>query len=107
MVTVDMTDANYKEMIANNHLVIVDSWAEWCAPCRRSTPVFVEMSDKMATDDLVFAKLDTQNNQDAASTFKILSLPTFLIFKDGDLVNRWTGADIGRLRKEISAIKDL
>ena len=107
MVTVEMTDANYKEMIANNHLVVVDSWAEWCAPCRRSTPVFVEMSDKMANEKLIFAKLDTQNNQDAASAFKILSLPTFLVFRDGNLVNRWTGADIGRLRKEISALNDM
>ena len=104
MATIDMTDGNYQEIIANNKLVVVDSWAEWCAPCRKSTPVFVEMSDKMASDDFIFAKLDTQHNQEAAAAFKILSLPTFLVFKDGNLSNRWTGADIGRLRKELTAL---
>ena len=106
MVTVDMTDSNYQEMIANNKLVVVDSWAEWCAPCRKSTPIFVEMSDKMGRDDFIFAKLDTQHNQEAAAAFKILSLPTFMVFKDGNLVNRWTGADIGRLRKEITSLSE-
>lgn len=101
-----MTDANFQDMIAKNKLLVVDSWAEWCAPCRKSTPVFVDMSDKIATDDFVFAKLDTQNNQEAAAAFKILSLPTFLVFKDGNLINRWTGADIGRLRKEITALTE-
>lgn len=101
-----MTDSNYQEMISSNKLLVVDSWAEWCAPCRKSTPVFVEMSDKMGSDDFIFAKLDTQHNQEAAAAFKILSLPTFMVFKDGDLINRWTGADIGRLRKEITTLTE-
>ena len=102
--TVVMTDSNFQELISGSNTLVVDCWATWCAPCRKSTPVFEEMSDKIATDELVFAKLDTQNNQDAAGAFKIMSLPTFLVFQEGKLVNRWVGADIGRLRKEITAL---
>ena len=101
MTTIDMTDANFQEMIKNSETLIIDSWAAWCAPCRKSTPVFVDLSDKHGSDKIVFAKLDTQNNQDAAAHMMILSLPTFMVFKNGELVNRWTGADIGKLRKEI------
>ncbi|MCE7733657.1 MAG: thioredoxin family protein [Candidatus Heimdallarchaeota archaeon] len=104
--TIEMTDANYEDLIASNKLLVLDTWAEWCAPCRKSTPVFEEMSNTMASDDFVFAKLDTQHNQEAAAAFKILSLPTFMVFKDGNLINRWTGADIGRLRKEITALTE-
>ena len=106
MTTVEMTDANFQDMIKNTDTVVVDSWATWCAPCRKSTPVFKEMAQKAANDKLVFATLDTQNNQDAAQAFKILSLPTFLVFKGGQLVNRWTGADIPKLRKEITALTE-
>ncbi len=101
MPTIDMTDQNYQELISGDATVVVDSWATWCAPCRKSTPVFVELSEKYASDNFVFAKLDTQHNQEAAMAFKILSLPTFLVFQNGQLKNRWVGADIGKLRKEI------
>ena len=102
--TVVMTDSNFQELISKSDTLVVDCWATWCAPCRKSTPVFEDMSNKIGTEKLIFAKLDTQNNQDAAGAFKIMSLPTFLVFKDGQLVNRWVGADIGRLRKEITAL---
>lgn len=98
-----LTDSNYQQMIADSKKLLVDCWAEWCAPCRRSTPVFVELSEKYGNENIVFAKLDTAINQDAAGAFKILSLPTFLEFENGELKHRWTGADIDRLRKEIIA----
>ncbi|MHA2091548.1 MAG: thioredoxin family protein [Candidatus Kariarchaeaceae archaeon] len=104
MPTIDMTDQNYQELISGNETVVIDSWATWCAPCRKSTPVFVELSEKYASDKFVFAKLDTQHNQEAAMAFKILSLPTFLVFQNGQLKNRWVGADIERLRKEITKL---
>jgi thioredoxin 1 len=104
MATIDMTDENYQQLISESKTIVVDAWAEWCGPCRRSSPVFVELSDKLGSDELTFAKLDTQHNQEAANSFRILSLPTFLVFKDGELKNRWTGADISRLRKEITAL---
>ncbi|MHA2250533.1 MAG: thioredoxin family protein [Candidatus Kariarchaeaceae archaeon] len=104
MATIDLTDQNYQQLIAESKTLVVDCWATWCAPCRKSTPVFVELSDKHGSEDFIFAKLDTQNNQDAAAAFKILSLPTFMVFQGGQLKNRWTGADITRLRKEITAL---
>jgi len=98
-----MTDENYQSLINDSATLIIDVWAEWCGPCKRSTPVFEELATKSSNDEVVFAKLDADNNRQAASELKVTSLPTFAIFSGGNLKKRWSGADIGRLRKEIDS----
>lgn len=104
MSTEIMTNDNYKELVAKSPKLIVDVWADWCGPCKRTTPVFEDMATK--TEGVVFAKLDADNNTTAAGEFKVMSLPTFLVFKDGQLAKKWAGADVGRLRKEIKNLAD-
>lgn len=96
-----MTDDNFNELINSSDQLIIDVWADWCGPCKRTTPVFVEMAKESSKNGLIFAKLDADNNRDAAGSLKITSLPSFLIFEEGDLKKKWAGADVGRLRKEI------
>jgi len=102
-----MTDANYQSLISESEKLIIDIWAEWCGPCRRTTPVFEDMAGKSPNGKVVFAKLDADNAREAASTLKVTSLPTFVVFEGGAMSKKWSGADVGRLRKEIdSLVKD-
>ena len=96
----EMTDSNYQELVAKSPKLAVDVWADWCGPCKRSTPIFEQMAEHMG-DKISFVKLDAQNQRVAGGAFKVMNLPTFLLFKDGQLVKKWAGADIGRLRKEL------
>lgn len=107
MSTKVMTDDNYQKLIQDSDHLIVDVWADWCGPCKRTTPVFVDMAENSEKNNVVFAKLDAENQRGAASQLKITSLPTFLIFENGDLKKKWSGANVDRLRKEIkSVLKD-
>ena len=99
-----MEDNNYKNLIASNEYVVVDVWAVWCGPCKRTTPVFEDMADQNPNKRVLFAKLDADNNIGASAEFRITSLPSFLIFQNGQLVKKWAGGDVSRLRKEITAV---
>ena len=82
---------------------MIDVWAEWCGPCKQSTPVFKELAGKLESEEHVFGTLDAQTYMDAANKIGVMSLPTFAIFKDGQLQKKCVGTDIGSLRKEIPA----
>lgn len=97
----EITNDNIDLVVGSSELLFIDVWAEWCGPCKRSTPVFEEIAEEFGNERTVFAKLDAQNNQSAGTKLKVMSLPTFVVFHKGQLVKKWTGADIGRLRKEI------
>ncbi len=96
-----MTNDNFQQLVSGAKILAVDVWAEWCGPCKRSTPVFEELAEQLSNENYIFAELDAQNNTVAAGAFKVMSLPTFLIFKDGKLHKKWSGAHIDRLRKEL------
>ncbi len=87
---VEVTDANFDEFVKNNPKVIVDCWAAWCAPCRMLTPIIDELAEEKA--DVKFAKLDVDKNRAVPSRYGILSIPTLLYFKDGQLVDKTLGA---------------
>ncbi len=100
---VQMDDSNFKDILQSHPLIIVDTWAEWCAPCKAIAPVFEKLASQYS-EKLTFAKVNTDENLDFARTFKVLSIPTFLVFKDGELVNKWSGARPDKLTKEVKKL---
>ena len=84
MATIELTGEKFTETIENNGIVLVDFWAAWCGPCRQFAPVFEEASNKH--DDIVFAKVDTDAEQELAAAANIQSIPTLMAFRDGLMV---------------------
>lgn len=92
----ELTEANFEsEVIKSNLPVIVDYWAPWCGPCRIFTPVIEEVS-KEFEGKAKFAKMNTDENQDTAAKYNIMSIPTVLIFKNGNV----KATSVGALPKE-------
>ena len=90
MSTVPLTFDSFESTITDNEIVLVDFWAAWCGPCRMFAPVFEKASE--ANPDIVFAKVDTEAEQDLAAQAGITSIPTLMIFRDGILLFSQPGA---------------
>jgi len=80
MATVELTKDNFEQVVTGNDVVIVDFWAPWCAPCRAFAPTFEEASEQHA--DVVFAKVNTEEEQEVAGAFNIRSIPTLMVFRE-------------------------
>ena len=80
MATVDLTKENFEQVVTGNDVVIVDFWAPWCAPCRAFAPTFEQASEQHA--DVVFAKVNTEKEQEVAGAFNIRSIPTLMVFRE-------------------------
>jgi len=103
---VELTKENFEEVITNNDMVVVDYWAEWCGPCKSFGPVFEKVSEDFP--GAVFAKVDTENEQEIASYFQIRSIPTLMIFRENVIVFSQPGAvPEGALRDVISKVENL
>ncbi|WZW88835.1 thioredoxin [Ignatzschineria larvae DSM 13226] len=89
---INATDATFADEVLKADLpVLVDFWADWCAPCRMITPIIEAAAEEYA-GKLKVVKLDVQNNQEAAVQFQIRSIPALMIFKDGKIVGQHVGA---------------
>jgi len=87
----ELNKTNFEKEINENSFLILDAWASWCAPCRAMSPIFEELSKEMK--NIKFAKLNVDENTEIASKLGIMSIPTFIIFKDGSEVDRIIGAN--------------
>jgi len=87
-----LTDATFDEEIAGSAKpVLVDFWAEWCGPCKAIAPILDEIATEQA-DKLTVAKLNVDDNPDTALRFDVMSIPTLIVFQDGQPVKRMVGA---------------
>jgi len=117
MATLEISEPIFAETIENNELVLLDFWAEWCGPCKAYGPVYERVSEEFP--EIVFGKIDTEEQQALAGMFGIRSIPTTIAFKEGigvfmqpgalpedalrDLVQQLRGLDMDEVRAEMAA----
>lgn len=90
MAVVELTDDTFEQTVTDNGFVIVDFWAPWCGPCKSFAPTYEKVSEDH--EDIVFAKVNTEEQQQVAAHFQIRSIPTLMIFRDQIIIFSQAGA---------------
>ena len=101
MATVELTKDNFEKTVSENPMVVVDFWAPWCGPCRGFAPVYEKASDEHP--DVVFAKINTDEQQELAGAFGIRSIPTLMVFRDKVILFQQAGALPGSALEQVIA----
>ncbi len=117
MAVLELNEQNFEETILNNDFVVIDFWAPWCGPCRGFAPVYDAASEKH--ENIVFSKVNTQDEQALAGHFQIRSIPTLMIFREkviiysqpgamqasqlDELIAQASGLDMAQVHAEIAA----
>ena len=99
MATVELTKDNFEQTVNGNPIVIVDFWAPWCGPCRGFAPVFEKASE--AHPDVVFAKVNSDEQQELAGAFNIRSIPTLMVFREKVILFQQAGALPGQALDQV------
>ena len=87
----ELTDGNFEAEVVNSDVpVLVDFWAEWCMPCKMIAPIVEELASEFV-GKLKFGKVDTDSNRDISLKFNISSIPTLILFKDGEVIKKFVG----------------
>jgi thioredoxin len=97
--TVELDKANFEETVKQNDIVIVDFWAPWCGPCKSFAPTYEAVSENH--EDVVFAKINTEDQQELAASFQIRSIPTLMIFREQVAIFSQAGVLPGSALEEI------
>jgi thioredoxin 1 len=116
MATIDLNKDNFQQIISDNNMVIVDFWASWCGPCKTFAPIFEKVSEQFP--DMVFAKVETDQQQELAGSFQIKSIPTLMIFREQiiifsqpgmlpeehlvEILGKASALDMDEIRKEVA-----
>ncbi len=87
----DLTDNSFNEEINKHQLLVVDCWAPWCGPCKMLSPIIDELASELS-GKIAFGKLNIDENAELAGKYGIMSIPTLLVFKEGELVDQIVGA---------------
>jgi thioredoxin 1 len=90
MATLNLTKENFEEVVTGNPFVVIDFWAPWCGPCRSFAPIYETVSEKYP--EIVFAKVNTEEQQELAGHFQIRSIPTLMIFREKVIIFSQPGA---------------
>ena len=90
MPVIELTSQNFYQEIRDNNLLLVDFWAEWCGPCKSMHPIFTRMAKKYK--QIRFARVNVDDAQDIAMKYGVQSIPTFIMFKNAEVVNTMVGA---------------
>mgnify|MGYP001612559786 FL=1 len=101
MSIVDLTQDNFEDVIQKNAMVLVDFWAPWCGPCRAFAPVYEATAAQHA--DVVFAKVNTEDQQELAATFQIRSIPTLMLFREQIILFSQPGSLPGAALEDVLA----
>ena len=89
---IELTDSNFEEtLLSSSTPVLVDYWAEWCGPCKMAAPVLEELAEELE-GKITIGKIDVESNRDSAAKQNVMSIPTLILFKDGNPVDQRVGA---------------
>ena len=101
MATIALTKDNFEQVVNGNDMVLVDFWAPWCGPCKGFAPVFEASSEKHT--DIVFGKVNADDEQDLAASFNIRSIPTLMFFREKVILFSQAGALPGSALEQVIA----